>query len=115
MGRDVSKFLCYVLRHRPEEIGVTLDPAGYVDAAELVRAMQPRYPEFTMEALQEIVATDDKKRYTLRDGQLRANQGTASPVCSPCPRHLRSHPRACSTARRARSGPRFKRAAVCVR
>lgn len=41
MGRDVSKFLCYVLRHRPEEIGVTLDPAGYVDAAELVRAMQP--------------------------------------------------------------------------
>ncbi len=75
MGRDISKFLCYVLRHRPEEIGVTLDPAGYVDAAELVRAMQPRYPEFTMEALQEIVATDDKKRYTLRDGRLRANQG----------------------------------------
>ena len=42
MGRDVSKFLCYVLRHRPEEIGVTLDPAGYVDAAALVRAMPPR-------------------------------------------------------------------------
>ncbi len=73
--RDVSKFLCYVLRHRPEEIGVRLDPSGYVDAAELVSAMRPRYPQFTMEALQEIVANDDKKRYTLRDGQVRANQG----------------------------------------
>ena len=72
---DVSKFLCYVLRHRPEEIGVRLDPSGYVDAAELVSAMRSRYPEFTMEVLQEIVATDDKKRYTLRDGQVRANQG----------------------------------------
>ena len=74
-SRDVSKFLCYVLRHRPEEIGLTLDPSGYVDAAELVRAMRPRYPKFTMEALQEIVATDDKKRYTFRDSRLRANQG----------------------------------------
>ena len=72
---DVSKFLCYVLRHRPEKIGVRLDPSGYVDAAELVSAMRSRYPEFTMEVLQEIVATDDKKRYTLRDGQVRANQG----------------------------------------
>ena len=52
-----------------------LDPSGYVDAAELVSAMRSRYPEFTMEVLQEIVATDDKKRYTLRDGRVRANQG----------------------------------------
>ncbi len=48
MSVDVSKFLCYVLRHRPEEIGVRLDPSGYVDAAELVSAMRSRYPEFTM-------------------------------------------------------------------
>ena len=79
MSREVSKFLCYVLRHRPEEIGVSLDPSGYVDAAELVLAMRPRYPNLTMEALQEIVATDDKKRYTLRDGRLRANQGHSVP------------------------------------
>ena len=64
MSREVSKFLCYVLRHRP---------------AELVLAMRPRYPNLTMEALQKIVATDDKKRYTLRDARLRANQGHSVP------------------------------------
>ena len=33
-----SKFLSYVLRHRPDEIGLTLDANGWTDVAELIEA-----------------------------------------------------------------------------
>ena len=32
-----SKFLSYVLRHRPEQIGIKLDKAGWADVPELLR------------------------------------------------------------------------------
>ena len=31
-----SKFLSYVLRHRPDEIGLTLDANGWASVAELL-------------------------------------------------------------------------------
>ena len=36
-----SKFMSYVLRHRPGTIGLTFDPEGWVDLAELVRQSTP--------------------------------------------------------------------------
>ena len=29
--KDTSKFLSYVLRHKPDAIGLTLDPEGWAD------------------------------------------------------------------------------------
>ena len=39
--KSKSKFLSLVLRHKPEEIGITLDSAGWVGVDELLDALRP--------------------------------------------------------------------------
>ena len=73
----LSRFLSFVLRHRPEEIGLSLDENGWADVDELLKAINRDRHTMTLETLQEIVATDDKQRYTFNsDGtKIRASQG----------------------------------------
>lgn len=71
---QTSKFLSYVLRHKPDAIGLELDPEGWADIEELIsKADIP----ITDELLREVVATNDKKRFIIStDGlSIRANQG----------------------------------------
>jgi putative RNA 2'-phosphotransferase len=74
---QVSKFLSLVLRHQPEKIGITLDPAGWVDVNELLSALARHGSPVSPEELQQVVATSDKKRFAFsEDGQqIRASQG----------------------------------------
>lgn len=73
----LSKFLSLVLRHEPERVGITLDAAGWVNVDELLAAVNQHGVALTLEQLQHIVATSDKKRYAFSDDQklIRANQG----------------------------------------
>ena len=73
-----SKFLSLILRHRPEEVGVTLDPAGWVDVDVILAALQKRTnPPFTRELLVRVVQENDKKRFEFNEDQtrIRASQG----------------------------------------
>lgn len=76
-----SRFLCLVLRHKPDAAGITLDAHGWADVAELLDGMKDRHP-LTMEQLEEIVSTDDKQRYSFNSDKtkIRANQGHSIPV-----------------------------------
>lgn len=76
-NQALSKTLSYVLRHKPEELGLELDAQGWVSVADLLAALQTRYPEVTLDQLREVVATNEKKRFAFSaDEQLiRANQG----------------------------------------
>ena len=71
---QLSKSLSYVLRHRPDSIGLNMDKAGWVDIAEL---LQKSGNGLTRNMLDEIVAEDTKQRYAIsQDGlRIRANQG----------------------------------------
>ncbi len=71
-----SRFLALVLRHKPEEAGITLDKHGWANVDELVRGISSQRP-FTVEMLEEIVATDSKDRYSFNEDHtlVRANQG----------------------------------------
>lgn len=73
----VSKFLSLILRHRPEEVGVELDEAGWVDVAVLLERCAAHGKAISREALHEIVATSPKQRFAVStDGErIRANQG----------------------------------------
>src|SRR5215831_19273569 len=77
--RDVriSKFLSWILRHRPERAGLTLDAAGYVDIAELLQACANHGQPLTREDLERAVRENDKQRFAFSpDGKrLRASQG----------------------------------------
>ena len=76
-NQAVSKTLSYVLRHKPEEFGLALDAEGWVSIAELLAALHARGHHVTPEQLREVVATNDKQRFSLSaDGaKIRANQG----------------------------------------
>lgn len=72
-----SKFLSLVLRHKPEEIGITLDRAGWVRIDLLLRHLKKAGRGMSREELDEIVSTSDKKRFTISDDgrRIRAAQG----------------------------------------
>ena len=76
-----SRFLCLVLRHKPEAAEITLDEHGWADVGALLRGVNKRHP-LTMEQLEEIVRTDDKQRYSFSGDKtrIRANQGHSVPV-----------------------------------
>lgn len=72
-----SKFLSLVLRHKPELIGITLDSGGWVSVSELLRACQEHGHPLTLAELREVVASNDKQRFSLSEDvqMIRANQG----------------------------------------
>lgn len=66
------------LRHDPGKIGITLDAHGWADVHALINGINRVYhAQLTMEMLEEIVATNNKQRYSFdQDKQhIRANQG----------------------------------------
>jgi len=85
MKRDLiglSKFLSLVLRHNPSLIGIKLDDNGWINCDELISKANDyqksnRYPEMTKDILDEVVRTNDKKRFSYsQDGlKIRASQG----------------------------------------
>lgn len=72
-----SKFLSLILRHEPERVGLSLDPAGWVDVGELLSACGKHGTPLTRPELEEIVATCNKKRFAFSEDKtrIRANQG----------------------------------------
>lgn len=78
---NTSKYLSLILRHKPEAIGITLDEHGWADVKLLIEGIGKTHP-FDRETLEEIVRTDNKKRYSFNDDKtlIRANQGHSIPV-----------------------------------
>lgn len=87
--KSISKFLSFILRHHPEQIGITLDKDGWVDIDTLLT--QVNHPErgftgnpLTYEVLLEVVENNDKKQvYRIRRRQThprgaRSFDGTSS-------------------------------------
>ncbi len=75
--KTISKFMSLVLRHNPGKIGVTLDIAGWVSVEALLDGCKDARRGITREQLDEVVATNDKKRFEFSpDGlRIRASQG----------------------------------------
>ena len=78
---DLGKFMCLILRHRPEVIGISLDEHGWARVDELIAGIAKK-TEFNMEILEEIVQTDSKQRFSFNEDKtlIRANQGHSIPV-----------------------------------
>ncbi|WP_426608566.1 RNA 2'-phosphotransferase [Bradyrhizobium sp. McL0616] len=74
---QLSKFLSFVLRHKPDEIGLTLGAEGWVNIDELVGKANAAGTKFDRADLLGVVASSDKKRFSLSaDGlNIRAAQG----------------------------------------
>lgn len=78
---QLSRFLSFILRHKPESIGIALDEHGWANVEELLAGINEQH-FIDMEMLEEIVATDNKQRYSFNEDKtlIRANQGHSIPV-----------------------------------
>jgi len=79
---QLSKFLSFVLRHKPDAIGLVLDPQGWTSIDDLVEKGNAAGTQFGREDLLHVVETSDKKRFSLSDDglRIRAAQGHSVPV-----------------------------------
>ena len=69
---EKSRFMAFLLRHKPEKGNLILDKEGFTDVESLLKAL-----EISFEDLETIVNTDDKNRYSFNADKtrIRANQG----------------------------------------
>ena len=76
----VSRFLSYLLRHRPKEYPLPFDAYGFGPWEAVVHTVLERFPEATEEQIRAVVTGSDKKRFELKEGKIRATYGHSFPV-----------------------------------
>jgi putative RNA 2'-phosphotransferase len=76
----ISRFLTYLLRHRPKEYPLVFDARGSVDWRDIVELVQERFYDVTEEQIDAVVRGAGKKRFELADGKVRATYGHSFPV-----------------------------------
>jgi putative RNA 2'-phosphotransferase len=80
--KKISKYLSKHLRHQPERLGLHVQPGGWVEVAELLRALAAQRFSLTREELEEVVHGGEKPRFSFDDSgrRIRANYGHSIPV-----------------------------------
>ncbi|NTU80463.1 MAG: RNA 2'-phosphotransferase [Chloroflexales bacterium] len=73
----ISKTLSYHLRHRPDELGLTLEPGGWVTVDDLLAALARKGKAVSRTELDEVVARNPKRRlaFDATGTRIRASQG----------------------------------------
>jgi putative RNA 2'-phosphotransferase len=77
----LSRFLAFVLRHHPEEIGLELDEQGAADIGELLQRIcaRPGFASVTREQIDRLAAGPSAVRFEVRGNRLRARYGHSLP------------------------------------
>jgi len=76
----ISRFLSYLLRHRPKEYPLAFDRHGFVAWSEIVDLVQERFFDATEQEVRAVVTESEKKRFELSDDKVRATYGHSFPV-----------------------------------
>ena len=82
MKNHIGKFICLILRHKPNSIGISLDENGWANTQELLNGLNAAGKKVDIEQLINIVNTDNKRRFSFNSdkSKIRANQGHSIPV-----------------------------------
>jgi len=75
--KELSKEISYILRHNPQEYGLTLDNEGWVDLATLISSlrMQEQYKRLESADVESMVLYANKKRHVIHEGRIKALYG----------------------------------------
>ena len=76
----LSRFLSFLLRHRPAEYPLAIDRQGFVSWSELKECVQARFPDATEEEIRSVLTGSEKKRFEMREDRARATYGHSFPV-----------------------------------
>ncbi|WP_027057173.1 RNA 2'-phosphotransferase [Mesorhizobium loti] len=71
---QISKFVSLVLRHAPQEAGLSLDENGWADLGALCKVIQAKFGASTG-GVARIVAENPKRRFAIEGNRIRAVQG----------------------------------------
>jgi putative RNA 2'-phosphotransferase len=78
MQTKLSKFMSKILRHSPEEFGLSLNPTdGSCTVAELMEVLrvQTKWSEISESDVKEVVARCEKQRFEINGDRIRARYG----------------------------------------
>jgi putative RNA 2'-phosphotransferase len=75
--KRLSKLLSLMLRHEPEQFGLTLDAQGFTPLDDVLRAVQTnkRWSDATLADIRYVVRNSDKQRYEIEGEKIRARYG----------------------------------------
>jgi len=68
----LSKFISFVLRHKPENFGLKPDPFGYVNTGDLLLVLQNRYGNVQLSDIERVVKNCPKGRFEIKGEKIRA-------------------------------------------
>lgn len=73
----MSKLMSLMLRHKPEQFDLVLDPEGFVLVLDLVRALRHSISDASVDDVRRVVETiePDKARFSISEHEVRANYG----------------------------------------
>lgn len=76
-NKYISKYLSYILRHHPDDLGINLDAQGWTSVEILLQKINEGKGSLTFQELEEVVATNSKQRFSFNADktQIKANQG----------------------------------------
>ena len=75
-NRRLSRLLALMLRHQPTEFDLFPDTQGFVQLKAVLDALHRNgYQYATLQHIEEVVASGDKRRYEIRDDLIRAVYG----------------------------------------
>lgn len=89
----LSKFMSFVLRHKPQNFGLVLDQYGFVETEDLLTVLKNRYGNIQSSDIEEVVQSCPKQRFEIKGEKIRARYGHSIDVTldrepSPPPEHL---------------------------
>lgn len=73
--KQISKFLSGLLRHFPDDYNLDISEQGWADTREVYEALQEKYSDVNLDKIYAVVSMDDKGRYELNKGKIRATYG----------------------------------------
>ncbi|AFA39262.1 RNA:NAD 2''-phosphotransferase [Pyrobaculum oguniense TE7] len=71
----ISKLLSLALRHNPSVLGITLDSHGWAEIGAVLRGLEKFGLPVSEEPLRALVVADDKGRFEIAGGKIRARYG----------------------------------------
>jgi putative RNA 2'-phosphotransferase len=76
----LSRFLTFLLRHKPKEYPLSIDREGFAPWQEVVDLVQERFYDVSEGQIRALIADAEKKRFELRGDKVRATYGHSIPV-----------------------------------
>jgi len=76
----LSRFLTYVLRHKPRDYPLAIDRQGFAAWQEVVDLVQQRFYDANEQQIRDLINGSEKKRFELRGDRVRATYGHSFPL-----------------------------------